>query len=66
MALKNPSKITDEDLPYLRKRYTISELLEMRRTLPYVCCPVKSFKPEAWSERILIKTVSTFTSSTEL
>lgn len=57
MAPGKSSKITNEDLLYQRKRYTISELLEMRRTLPYVCCPVKNFKPEAWSEKILIKTV---------
>lgn len=58
--------ITNEDLPYKRKRYTIVELLEMRHTLPYVCCPVKNFKPEAWSERILIKEVVPLVSFTTL
>lgn len=57
MAPRKLSKIINGDLLYQRKRYTIAELLEMRCTLPYVCCPVKNFKPEAWSERILIETV---------
>lgn len=57
MASGKPSTVTNEDLPYKRKRYTIVELLEMRHTLPYVCCPVRNFKPEAWSEGILIKEV---------
>lgn len=52
------SKVKNEGISYQHRRYTITELLEMRRTLPYVCCPVKKFKPEAWSEKLLTKVVS--------
>lgn len=37
--------------------YSIAELLGLRRSLAYVSCPIHRFKPEAWSEKILLEAV---------
>ena len=45
------------------RRYTIGELLTLKKTLPYVSCPLGSFKPDAWRENLVKKDVSSVRSS---
>lgn len=42
-----------ENIP--ARRYSITELLAMKSSLPYVSCPLNRFKPDAWTENLLYR-----------
>lgn len=45
----------DQKTDYPPVKYSIKELLDFKKSLPFVTCPIQNFSPDAWTEGILIQ-----------